>query len=125
MARWDDDSAAVTRSASVLRIGTNFFQRYFALPTAEARAWFAQQFEGIITEPFALVDAAPGVRLRRLAHAQGHLAVVINPGSATSVTLEARIPGTWQSHGNASIAIAGSRAEVTLGAAETSVLVFG
>ncbi len=93
LARWDDDTAAIVRSPHALRIGTNFFQRHFAFPTDAARDWLATQLGDLAPEPFTLLAPPPGLRLRRLAHTEGDLAVIINSGPATTARIRIRTTG--------------------------------
>ena len=101
LASWaDDGAAAVTRrvhaGATAVRIGTHFFQRYFAFREAGALNWFASLLTDAERGPVRLGGDSDGVRMRVLPPREpggGSLVVLINTAPVQrGVTLHAGGP---------------------------------
>ncbi len=76
-----------------VRIGTTFFQRYFAHPSGDHRRFLASYLKGMALEPVRLSNPSAGLRMRTLALDDGLLCVLLNYGPTRTATLETSQPG--------------------------------
>jgi hypothetical protein len=90
IAEFEDGSAAAVSNAcgkgSAVRILTLLFQRYLIEPTDGALRFFkAIMPEDIFVQPVVLENASSTLRLRRLAHPEGELIIIIKSGDAGAI----------------------------------------
>jgi hypothetical protein len=86
IAEFEDGNAAAVSNAcgkgSAVRILTLLFQRYLIEPTDGALKFFKTIMPGdIFVQPVVLENTSSKLRLRRLAHPEGELIIVINSGA--------------------------------------------
>jgi beta-galactosidase len=104
---WPDGIAAFTRRQSgkgvACRIGTFFFQDYFAQPDAKMLAWFHKLTADHLDTTLRLANPSATLRLRRLQTGDGEFGILINSdnkaasgmltfpnGRSTSITVPAQ-----------------------------------
>jgi beta-galactosidase len=99
LARFTDGKAAVLRrpyhKGTAIRIGTTFFQRYFARPNPEHITFFKALLPKI-ERPVELINVSPRLQLKRLKSKQAEILILINTAEGITARLRFTRDGTLE-----------------------------
>ncbi|UKS28726.1 beta-galactosidase [Paenibacillus sp. HWE-109] len=100
--RFTDGSAAMVKEecgsgGQVIRIGTNFFQHYFAKPDVRLLSLLQEHAGKRIDGTVRLANSHADLRMRTLEHPEGVILIIMNKGLETTANLSFAVAGQLKS----------------------------